>query len=268
MHRIIRRVLWLEPLWIVLVAPSILLRDFLWDPWVQPWIVAALFLFWPLRWWHTRRLAPPTRMNRPLALLLLWLPVTLWASSDVERSWAALGYLVLGITGFGSALIVVPLLAWRWPLPEVVALALLMDAPASALLGGLNLRQVDGREVRRLLPGMLVGAVVGLLIADALPTRWPLAALGLYVAVIGLQALRAPGGMRSTWPAQWAPAAGGLAGLVQMIFGAAGPVFLAWLQHRPVDVRTVRATVPAVMLLAIAAVVAVKGAAGQLSSAV
>ena len=59
------------------------------------------------------------------------------------------GYLVLGITGFGSALIVVPLLAWRWPLPEVVALALLMDAPASALLGGLNLRQVDGREVRR-----------------------------------------------------------------------------------------------------------------------
>ncbi len=176
------------------------------------------------------------------------------------------GYLVLGITGFGSALIVVPLLAWRWPLPEVVALALLMDAPASALLGGLNLRQVDGREVRRLLPGMLVGAVVGLLIADALPTRWPLAALGLYVAVIGLQALRAPGGMRSTWPAQWAPAAGGLAGLVQMIFGAAGPVFLAWLQHRPVDVRTVRATVPAVMLLAIAAVVAVKGAAGQLSS--
>ncbi len=82
----------MEPLWIVLVAPSILLRDFLWDPWVQPWIVAALFLFWPLRWWHTRRLAPPTRMNRPLALLLLWLPVTLWASSDVERSWAALGY--------------------------------------------------------------------------------------------------------------------------------------------------------------------------------
>ena len=28
-----------------------------------------------------------------------------------------LGYVVLGITGFGSALVIVPLLAWRWPLP-------------------------------------------------------------------------------------------------------------------------------------------------------
>ena len=43
-----------------------------------------------------------------------------------------LGYTVLGLTGFGSALVVVPLLAWNWPLPAVVALTLLMDVPASA----------------------------------------------------------------------------------------------------------------------------------------
>ena len=52
------------------------------------------------------------------------------------------GYLVLGITGFGSALVTVPLLAWIWPLPEVVALAILLDVPASLLHGGLNFRQV------------------------------------------------------------------------------------------------------------------------------
>ena len=27
------------------------------------------------------------------------------------------GYTVLGLTGFGSALVIVPLLAWHWPLP-------------------------------------------------------------------------------------------------------------------------------------------------------
>ncbi|MCE7075928.1 TSUP family transporter, partial [Bordetella bronchiseptica] len=70
-----------------------------------------------------------------------------------------LGYVVLGITGFGSALVVVPLLAWRWPLPEVVALTLLLDVMASLLLGGLNLRQVDFAELRRLLPGMVAGAL-------------------------------------------------------------------------------------------------------------
>lgn len=177
-----------------------------------------------------------------------------------------LGYLVLGITGFGSALIIVPLLAWRWPLPEVVALSLLMDAPASALLGGLNLREADRAELRRLLPGVAAGIGVGLLMADALPSRWPLAALGLYVASVGLQALRAPSASLPTWPAGWAPVAGALAGAVQMMFGTAGPVFLAWFQHRPLDVRVVRASVPLVMMLAIGAVLAVMGLAGRLSS--
>ncbi|CCJ51135.1 putative exported protein [Bordetella parapertussis Bpp5] len=78
-----------------------------------------------------------------------------------------LGYVVLGITGFGSALVVVPLLAWRWPLPEVVALTLLLDVMASLLLGGLNLRQVDFAELRRLLPGMVAGALAGCQLAPA-----------------------------------------------------------------------------------------------------
>jgi uncharacterized membrane protein YfcA len=73
-----------------------------------------------------------------------------------------LGYTVLGLTGFGSALVVVPLLAWNWPLPAVVALTLLMDVPASAFHSGLNWRQVQWHELRRLLPGMVVGTVLGL----------------------------------------------------------------------------------------------------------
>lgn len=101
-----------------------------------------------------------------------------------------LGYVVLGITGFGSALVVVPLLAWRWPLPEVVALTLLLDVMASLLLGGLNLRQVDFAELRRLLPGMVAGALAGLWLSRSLDASWPLLVLGLYVAAVGAQALR------------------------------------------------------------------------------
>jgi len=133
MRLIVKNVLWLEPLWIVLVAPSILLRDLLWDPWVQPWIVAALFLFWPLRWWYAHQLAPPTRMNRPFVLLLLWLPVTLWVSGDAERSWAAVGYLALGMALYLALL--------NWPPTQhypcllvagigAIGLALAMTGPA------------------------------------------------------------------------------------------------------------------------------------------
>ena len=61
-----------------------------------------------------------------------------------------LGYTVLGLTGFGSALVIVPLLAWQWPLPEVVALTLLM------LVLGLISRSVGDRLTAR-----LVGALGG-----------------------------------------------------------------------------------------------------------
>ena len=60
-----------------------------------------------------------------------------WAalpSADVALALAAVlvGYVVLGLSGFGSALVIVPLLAWRWPLTLVVPLVLLLDAPAAA----------------------------------------------------------------------------------------------------------------------------------------
>jgi uncharacterized membrane protein YfcA len=52
-----------------------------------------------------------------------------------------LGYFVLGTAGFGSALIIVPIWAWNWPLSVVVPLVLLIDVPAAVLHTGLNLRQ-------------------------------------------------------------------------------------------------------------------------------
>ena len=72
------------------------------------------------------------------------------------------GYTVLGLTGFGSALVIVPLLAWQWPLPEVVALVLVLDLPASLMHSGLNWRQVQWTELRKLLPGMVLQADIRL----------------------------------------------------------------------------------------------------------
>lgn len=178
-----------------------------------------------------------------------------------------LGYLVLGITGFGSALIIVPLLAWQWPLPEAVALTLLLDVPAAACLGGLNFKQVNFAEVRRLLPGLVLGMALGLGLVTLLPQQWPLLLLGAYVAATGLRALRPPAGAPTPAPPAWAHLAGVIAGVVQMMFGAAGPLVLAWLQRRVSDVRTLRATTPVVMVFAACAVLVLMGLSGRLSSA-
>lgn len=178
-----------------------------------------------------------------------------------------LGYVVLGITGFGSALIIVPLLAWRWPLPEVVALTLLLDVPASLLLGGLNLRQVNFAELRRLLPGMAAGTLAGLWLSGVLEPRWPLLVLGLYVAAVGIHALRPrPAVTPAPAAAPWAHAMGFAMGVVEMLFGTAGPLVVAWLSRRLSDVNVLRATTPVAIVLTASAVLLGMGWDGRLAS--
>lgn len=178
-----------------------------------------------------------------------------------------LGYVILGITGFGSALVIVPLLAWRWPLAEVVPLVLLMDVPASMLHGGLNLRKVNFAELRHLFPGMVVGALAGLWLSGVLAPRWPMVALGLYVAAVGIHAfVRRPSPTQRVLAAPWAHAMGFAIGLVEMLFGTAGPLAVAWLSRRLKDVHELRASTPVVIVVSACAVLIGMAWAGRLSS--
>ena len=177
-----------------------------------------------------------------------------------------LGYTVLGLTGFGSALVIVPLLAWQWPLPQVVALTLLMDVPASAFHSGLNWRQVQWRELGRLVPGLVLGTLLGLWLMPHLQARWPLLLLGLYVAAVGVNALR-PTAQRTWLPAPlWAYPVGTAIGLVEMLFGTAGPLVVAWLSRRVADVQHMRASTPMIITVAASTVLAGMGWEGRLSS--
>jgi len=180
----------------------------------------------------------------------------------------ALGYSVLGLTGFGSALVVVPLLAGIWSLPDVVAMAILLDIPASMLHGGLNLKQVRWNEMRRLLPGMAIGTLIGLLLLGILDRRWPLFILGLYVAFVGIRALIPSQKQASIPSAAWAHPVGALIGVIEVMFATAGPVVLAWLQRRQIDVAGIRATVPVIMVLAGLIAVVVLWSSGQVNAEV
>ena len=166
----------------------------------------------------------------------------------------ALGYFVLGLTGFGSALVVVPLLAGIWALPDVVAMAILLDIPASMLHGGLNLKQVRWKEMRRLLPGMAIGTMAGLLLLGVLDRRWPLLILGLYVAFVGIRAL-VPLSKPSARPsALWAHPVGALIGVIEV------------MHRRQIDVAGIRATVPVIMVLAGLIAVVVLWSSGQINA--
>lgn len=177
-----------------------------------------------------------------------------------------LGYVVLGITGFGSSLVMVPLLVRQWPLAETVALAILLDIPASLLHGGLNLRQVRWPELSRLLPGMALGSALGLWLLGGLDKRWLMLALGAYVVMVAVRGLR-PRPQFQAAHAHWAHLAGTLVGLIEVLFATAGPLVVAWLQRRTDDVQALRATVPVVMALAGSVALAVLLSSGVMASA-
>ncbi|MCE5180769.1 MAG: sulfite exporter TauE/SafE family protein, partial [Betaproteobacteria bacterium] len=72
-----------------------------------------------------------------------------------------LAYFIRGITGFGSGLIAVPLLAHFMPLQFVVPFVLVLDFTASITLGGKIRQHIDWRELKPLLPFGALGVMLG-----------------------------------------------------------------------------------------------------------
>ncbi|NCS65013.1 MAG: sulfite exporter TauE/SafE family protein [Hydrogenophilales bacterium CG03_land_8_20_14_0_80_62_28] len=151
-------------------------------------------------------------------------------------------YFIRGISGFGSGLVAVPLLALKLPLTFVVPLILLTDFTASLVLGGLNFKQLAWPEIRRLLPPGLLGVVAGTLLLVSLPKTPMLIGLGSFVMLFALRNLFLAGReLRpiSTW---WAWPAGLTGGTVGALFGTGGPPYVIYLSHRLTDKGQLRAT--------------------------
>lgn len=151
-------------------------------------------------------------------------------------------YFIRGITGFGSGLIAVPLLALMLPLPFIVPLILLTDFTASLLLGGVQFRQVARDELARLLPPSLLGVFAGAWLLAMLPAPSMLMGLGAVVIVFALRDLihRTPP-QRAIAPA-WAWPAALTGGAVSALFGTGGPPYVIYLSRRLFDKGRLRAT--------------------------
>lgn len=72
-----------------------------------------------------------------------------------------LAYLIFGVAGFGSALVAGPLLTSWMPLSRIVPLLVMLDFLASFHNCLPDRRAIAGRELRRLLPMLLLGAALG-----------------------------------------------------------------------------------------------------------
>jgi uncharacterized protein len=150
-------------------------------------------------------------------------------------------YFVRGITGFGSGMIAVPLLALSHPLQFAVPLVLALDFTASSMLGGATREKTDWAEIRALLPYGVIGACLGTVALLKLPSQQALLALGAFVVFSGLRDIfgARPVGQISR---AWAIPTGIIGGTVGALFGTSAPPYIVYLTHRLRDRNIVRAT--------------------------
>ncbi|MDR3394633.1 MAG: sulfite exporter TauE/SafE family protein [Parasulfuritortus sp.] len=158
-------------------------------------------------------------------------------------------YFIRGISGFGSGLVAVPLLALKLPLTFVVPLILLTDFTSSLVLGGLNFKQVAWPEIRRLLPTGLIGVVTGTFLLVSLPKNPVLIGLGSFVILFALRGLLLSGREPKPVSTRWAWPAGLTGGMVGALFGTGGPPYVIYLSHRLFDKGQLRATFSGLFML-------------------
>ncbi|HEX6690850.1 MAG TPA: TSUP family transporter [Burkholderiales bacterium] len=150
-------------------------------------------------------------------------------------------YFIRGITGFGSALISVPLLALSQPIQFAVPLVLALDFTASLILGGTNTKKANWQEIKILLPFGMLGACIGAYALVALPPTPILLTLGAFTMFFGFRNVF---GLQPTGqlPRAYAVPAGLAGGAAGALFGAGSPPYIMYLTRRLLDKSAVRAT--------------------------
>jgi uncharacterized protein len=161
-----------------------------------------------------------------------------------------LAYLVRGISGFGSALVAVPLLAHFLPLTFVVPWVVAMDVLAAMALARSGHRggHVRWREIGWVLPASLIGITVGIQLLVNVPHEPLLLVLGLFVTAFGIRHSLGLHGDRtvSRW---WALPAGFFGGAIGAVFATGGPPLVIYLTHRLHDKAQLRATLSGLFLI-------------------
>ena len=156
-----------------------------------------------------------------------------------------LAYIILGISGFGSALVSIPLLVHFLPLQTVVPLAVLVDFLATATTGIKFRGDVEIAELKFLVPPMIAGILAGVTVLTTLPKQAAVILLGAFVTGYGVYRLVAKTSTKalSRW---WGIPTGLFGGVIGGLFGVGGPIYAAYLTARISDYTRMRATLSAV----------------------
>jgi len=142
-----------------------------------------------------------------------------------------IAYIIFGISGFGTALISAPLLAFYMPVAKIIPLLALLDFLAALLTFLHDRKDVCWQELKRLVPLMIIGSLIGVAILLYLHPEILLPILGFFVVGYSLYALSGLKIARSFSKTASIPF-GLIGGVFSALFGSGGFVYAIYLMGR------------------------------------
>jgi uncharacterized membrane protein YfcA len=161
-----------------------------------------------------------------------------------------LGSIVFGATGFGAALVAMPLATHLVPLPFALAVYALADIANSYSVGLEKPKNAVRGEYLRLVPMILVGTLAGVTVLVNLPRAAGMVALGAFVIAYAVYAFF-PRESQRIIAQGWAWVAGFAGGVTSSLFGAGGPPYVIYLSQRGLSKEAFRATLGLVTMTSI-----------------
>ena len=143
----------------------------------------------------------------------------------------AVAYVIFGLAGFGTALVAGPVLALYLPVAVIVPLLALLDLAAASFNVLRDGRLAEMAELRRVVPAMALGSLVGAAILLRGRPEVLLLALGVFAvgyALYTLSDLRS----RARFSARAALPFGLVGGVFSALFGSGGFIYLIYLTGR------------------------------------
>jgi uncharacterized membrane protein YfcA len=118
----------------------------------------------------------------------------------------------------------------------------LLDMSCALFIGRTGRQHVNRGELKRLIPFVFAGFVIGVTLLVKVPQDWLKTALGLFTFVVGVHSIANPTLHKqiSRW---WCIPVGLVGGAIATVFGAGGPIYATYLGGRLADKNAVRATI-------------------------
>ncbi|MEY3047146.1 MAG: sulfite exporter TauE/SafE family protein [Burkholderiaceae bacterium] len=159
-----------------------------------------------------------------------------------------LAYIVLGVTGFGSSLILVVSLAQILPIQAVVAQVVFLDLFGTLYLGTKSFKEIARKEFSWLIIFNVIGLVIGISLLIKAPEKPLLAVLAAFVLFNGVSMLiQRNAGHPTPFSRWWGAPLGVIGGIFSALYGTGGPIFVVYLSHRLESFKQIRATVAALI---------------------